>query len=185
MRVMTRPRVPALILCVLTLSACIGGGDPESSRPSADPMPAIVVATGAPIPTTTDALPVTDVAGFDRLLRAMRGTPVVANVWASWCTPCAQEAPLLRAAAAKHRDVQFLGVDVKDSRGGATTWIAEHGLNYPSVFDPPGAILTDLDGLGPPMTVFYTATGGIAARVPGLLSQDTLNAGLAKIQPAP
>src|SRR6266540_3396991 len=32
-------------------------------------------------------------------LRELRGTPVVINVWASWCIPCKHEAPLLAVSA--------------------------------------------------------------------------------------
>lgn len=183
MLVMTRRPFPlALALCVVMVGACTRSGAPgpagTSPAPSND---AIVVATGAPIPGTTDELPVTDVEGFHTLLEAMHGTPVVVNAWASWCGPCTREAPILAAAAAKHRDVQFLGVDVKDSRGSAETWIADHGLNYPSLFDPPGAILTDLGAMGAPTTVVYAADGTVAATIPGELSQQALDEALAKV----
>jgi cytochrome c biogenesis protein CcmG, thiol:disulfide interchange protein DsbE len=115
------------------------------------------------------------------LLDQMHGAPVVINVWASWCTPCRQEAPLLSAAAARHPDVQFLGVDVQDSREGAVSFIDEQRIQYPSLFDPAGAITTDLGALGPPITVFYTPDGAVAMKVPGLLSRAALDQGLAKI----
>ncbi len=46
-------------------------------------------------------------------LRAMQGTPLVINFWASWCVPCRQEAPVLAAAAQRMAGkAQFVGVDI-------------------------------------------------------------------------
>ena len=55
------------------------------------------------------------VKAFDAQLRALRGYPVVVNMWASWCDPCRRELPLLqREALARGARVAFLGVDVTD-----------------------------------------------------------------------
>src|SRR5258705_2096980 len=41
------------------------------------------------------------------------GKPVVVNFWASWCGPCADEAPILQDAARRNADrFSFVGVDV-------------------------------------------------------------------------
>ena len=80
------------------------------------------------------------------------------NVWAAWCDPCKAEAPLLHDASQTYGDrVQFLGVDILDSLDGARGFIAEHGLTYPSIFDPAGAIRDSLGMIGQPVTVFYDA----------------------------
>src|SRR3977135_3667213 len=43
------------------------------------------------------------------------GKPVVVNFWASWCGPCADEAPLLQGAARRSGDrITFVGVNVQD-----------------------------------------------------------------------
>jgi cytochrome c biogenesis protein CcmG/thiol:disulfide interchange protein DsbE len=136
------------------------------------------------LPTTVDALPTVDVAGFQQLLGQLKGTPVVVNLWANWCGPCKTEAPMLTAAAKANPDVQFLGVDLSDSRAGALDFLTKYAVPYPSVFDPTSAIKTQMGAIGQPDTYFYDANGTQVSEVIGPLTQDALDAGLAKIQPS-
>lgn len=160
--------VLAALVAVVVLSACTRGDDAQAPTPA--------------LPSTPDALPAVSVEGYNDILEQLRGIPVVVNLWASWCEPCKAETPKLVQAAADHPDVQFLGVNALDSRDGAESFIAEHAVTYPSVFDPSGAIKTDLNSNGLPMTVFYRADGTIEASVPAELSQATLDQNLAAIQ---
>src|SRR3954454_148565 len=93
--------------------------------------------TSAPTwPSPVDALPTMDPTAFHDLIAQQKGHPVLVNIWASWCGPCITEAPDLAAAHAKYGGtVRFIGVDAQDDRSGATTFIHEHQLAYPSVFD--------------------------------------------------
>ena len=161
-----------LLLVAIALTACTGtsGDDTDPSSPASVELPA-----------TPDALPATTVPQFENLLTRLEGAPVVVNVWASWCTPCEAETPKLVEASERHPDVQFLGVDTQDSREGAEEFIADHGVPYPSVFDPTGAILTSLDAAGPPITVFIRDDGTVEGTVPGELSQEALDEHLAAI----
>ena len=51
-----------------------------------------------------------DPDGGDISLKDFRGTPVLVNLWASWCAPCVKELPTLDKLAAAHRDGGQLGV---------------------------------------------------------------------------
>lgn len=172
-----RVRVVAAACAGLLLAACAGTSDPPAGTAS----PALVVTPAPLLPGTVDALPTMNVDAFHELLGQLRGTPVVVNVWASWCGPCEREAPLLSAASREHRDVQFLGVDIQDSREGAEAFIAEHGLPYPSVFDPSAAIRTDLGSIGQPVTAFYDARGTQVEKWDGEIGGDTLERYLGEI----
>lgn len=169
---MARPVRAVAAVCALALCAasCVREDSPsgDSARRSASEAAAAagaaaVNASSAPtLPTTVGALPAIDPAAYEDLLRQLRGTPAVVNIWASWCGPCREEAPALAAAARAHgRDVQFLGVDIQDARASARSFIAEFGWTYPSVYDATGAVRDALGIVGVPATVFYDRGGAI------------------------
>jgi len=174
---MVGPLVVALLS--MTLAGCRGSRTTPAVPPATN-------ATSAPgLPASVDALPPSDAAAFEALLRRLRGTPVVVNFWASWCDPCRREAAILNAAHASDGDaVQFLGVDMQDSRDGAIRFLAEHQVRYPSVFDPANAIGVPLGLFAPPMTIVYDAQGEVAATLRGEVSDEDLRAAIAKVHPA-
>ena len=168
-----------LLAIGLLAVACVGEEPPVASPGS----PAVNASSASLLPQTTAGLPEIDVDAFGRLLVQLRGTPVVVNLWAAWCEPCEVEAPLLADAARTHgTEVQFLGIDVLDSRSAAQTKIAEFGWSYPSLFDPAGAIQTELGLVGLPGTFFYAADGTLVDSSHGQLSKDVLAQGIEQIR---
>ena len=116
-------------------------------------------------------------------LRELRGHPIALNFWASWCIPCREEAPILHASAQRHRgQVVFVGVDVKDLTGDALAFARKYKVNYVSLRDGSGEETWNAYGLtGVPETYFIDAQGRIVAHVPGAVSAQTLEEGLATI----
>ncbi len=164
---------------MLSMTSSCGGSGTDLDG-SADVGPIARNATSAALlPSHVAELPTFDVQTYQQLLTQLRGTPVVVNVWAAWCGPCKAEAPLLHTASQTYGDrVQFLGVDILDSRDGARAFIAEHDLAYPSIFDPSGAIRDWLGVIGQPVTVFYDADGNLVSSWDGQLSQKALDRGI-------
>lgn len=103
------------------------------------------------------------------------GEPLVINVWASWCSPCRGEIPLL--ARAVHRGVRVLGIDERDDAHLALSFAASHHASYPSLSDPRGHLLASLHDLpqtGIPSTLVVAPDRRIVARVIGPLTPGTL-----------
>ena len=94
-------------------------------------IPSVLI--GHPAPATV--LP--GVAGLERNGKpvpgleadSFKGAVTVLNVWASWCVPCRDEAPLLLTLARDPR-VRILGINYKDSPENARRFLARYGNPY-------------------------------------------------------
>lgn len=66
------------------------------------------------------AIPSVDAASVQGELEALRGTPLLVNVWAMWCPPCVAELPDLAEAATllAARGGRLLAVNVELTNGG-------------------------------------------------------------------
>ncbi|MBI3649073.1 MAG: TlpA family protein disulfide reductase [Actinobacteria bacterium] len=176
---MTRRRSLALVVLALIVPSCSGG-----STPADTPTPAINATEAALLPVTTGALPEMDFQRFQKLLLQLRGTPVVVNIWGSWCGPCRAEAPHLASAARTYGDrVQFVGVDILDRVDAARSFMREFEIPYPSVFDPTGGIRSGLGFVGQPITIFYDANGKMVSAIPGPSQPSELLQGILRILP--
>jgi cytochrome c biogenesis protein CcmG, thiol:disulfide interchange protein DsbE len=112
-------------------------------------------------------------AGADVSLASLAGRPMVLNFWASWCGPCADEAPMLEAVWERYRPrgVLMLGLDTEDFSGDARAFIREQGTTYPSVRDS-GRSVRDAYGLtGVPETFLIDADGRVALHIAGPISR--------------
>ena len=117
-------------------------------------------------------------------LRELRGTPVVINVWASWCIPCKHEAPLLAVSARAHAGkVAFLGIDVQDFSGDARKFLKRFDTPYVSVHAGGGksGVYEDYGLTGVPETYWLDARGRIVAHYPGEISREQLENGIREV----
>ena len=107
--------------------------------------------------------------------RDLVGRAAVINVWASWCPPCREEAPVLRRAyeGADPERVAFLGVVRNDSTGSARDFVERFDLAYPQAVDD-GSFARAYRVRGLPMTFIVDAAGRLSATHFGPISESRL-----------
>jgi cytochrome c biogenesis protein CcmG, thiol:disulfide interchange protein DsbE len=114
---------------------------------------------------------------FEGVLVGLRGTPVIVNIWASWCSPCRTETPLLERTWKTHGDeVTILGVGSKDVPSNLLAFMNEFGVSYPNVFDSSGEIRARLGLRGFPTTYVFGADGKLRTTIVGGLTEQRLAA---------
>jgi cytochrome c biogenesis protein CcmG/thiol:disulfide interchange protein DsbE len=108
-------------------------------------------------------------AGKEVSLSDLRGRPVLLNVWASWCPPCAEEAPVLEAIWRDYRarGLLVLGIDIEDLSSDARAFVRSAGLTFPSLRDAGSDAKARLEVTGVPETLLVDAEGRIALRLVG------------------
>ena len=131
-----------------------------------------VTRVGKPAPTFSMTL----LNGGEFHLEDHAGRPLVINFWASWCPPCRDESPGFERVWRKYRDsgVQFVGVDIQDTREEAARYVEEFGLTFPNGRDPDGKITVEYGVIGLPVTFFIGANGLVEGRWVGAVPEDKL-----------
>src|SRR3954467_14506163 len=164
------PLVLFLALAALFLFR-LGAGDP-SKLPSA--------LIGRPVPDTPlppvaalvrDGAPVPGIAHAD-----FNGAVSLVNVWASWCVPCHDEAPLLMKLAEDKR-IRIIGINYKDQPENARRFIGRYGNPFAAVgADANGRASIDWGVYGVPETFVVGRDGHIAFKLIGPITQDNFDA---------
>lgn len=136
---------------------------PLASAPGAPPARPLQARRPAP----EFALP--SLRGGEIRLADFRGKVVLLNFFASWCAPCAVEAPDLRATSEKYRgrNVVFVGVAILDEFGEARAFLERHRLTYPAAFDQGNKIMEKYQVTGLPTSIFIDPSGMIVSRFVG------------------
>jgi len=103
-------------------------------------------------------------------LAELRGTPIVLNMWASWCVPCQQEAPTLGRAwrtEARPRGVLFLGLDQQDVISDARNFMRHYHIDYANIRDPENDVPRTYGATGVPEPCYSIAQGRFVGHSPG------------------
>lgn len=165
---MTRRTNFAAALLASLLAAVVGLGCGSSEDPAAGSAPPDYAQALAGSPPPLAALHKQEneligggTAAYEKRIAALRGYPVVANVWASWCGPCREEFSVLQELSARYgKQVAFLGINSEDGDDTASGFLAEAPVPYPSYTDPDAEIADSLGAtVGYPDTAFYDEQG--------------------------
>jgi cytochrome c biogenesis protein CcmG/thiol:disulfide interchange protein DsbE len=114
--------------------------------------------------------------GGQVVMSQLSGRPVVLNFWASWCTPCRDEAAGLERTwrAYKDRRVVFVGIDIQDSEADARFYLEEFDVTYPNGRDVDGKVTVEYGVVGLPVTFFVNMDGVIERRWVGAIPESRL-----------
>ncbi|MFM6971125.1 MAG: TlpA family protein disulfide reductase [Rhodoluna sp.] len=110
---------------------------------------------------------------------SLTGVVTVINFWYAGCAPCRAEAPDLLALATANKDVQFIGVNVRDSAATAIAFEKRFGITWPSIMDAQsGSVLLAFTKVVVPQAVPTTLVigkdGKVASRVLGRIDKSIL-----------
>jgi cytochrome c biogenesis protein CcmG/thiol:disulfide interchange protein DsbE len=114
------------------------------------------------------------VAGLDPA--AFKGAVSVVNVWASWCVPCHDEAPLLLQLAQDKR-IRLVGINYKDAADNARRFLGRYGNPFGAVgVDANGRASIEWGVYGVPETFVVGRDGAIAYKLIGPITRENIDA---------
>ena len=139
-------------------SALIGKQVPATDLP---PLEALAI-NGKPVPGLKDEM--------------LKGHVTLVNVWASWCVPCHDEAPLLDALG-KDKRFNIVGINYKDVADNARRFLNRYGNPFTAVgVDEKGRASIDWGVYGVPETFVVGRDGRIAYKLIGPITPQNLEA---------
>jgi cytochrome c biogenesis protein CcmG/thiol:disulfide interchange protein DsbE len=104
----------------------------------------------------------------------LHGQVWMLNVWASWCTPCQQEHPLV-VDIARRGLVPVYGLNYKDNGAAARQWLARLGDPYAAtVVDADGRVAIDFGVYGVPETFIIDREGLVRFKHTGPLTPEVV-----------
>jgi cytochrome c biogenesis protein CcmG/thiol:disulfide interchange protein DsbE len=148
----------------------LGAGDPSIIPSALIGLPAPQTALPPVAGLERDGVPV---PGLDPA--SFKGAVTVVNVWASWCVPCHDEAPLLMKLSQDSR-LRLVGINYKDEADNARRFLGRYG-------DPFAAAGADANGragiewgvYGVPETYVIGRDARIVYKLVGPITPDNLN----------
>lgn len=174
--------LPALlgVSLLLLLPAC--GGEDTSQEESSSTKSSAPAAQAGKV-QDVDPEPVPDLTletmkGESINLAEQDGRVLLVNFWATWCAPCREEIPDLKALHADLNSDGLTVIGVALDRDGAEVvkpYVENHKINYPIVLDGEGTTEAELGPIyGLPTTLVVNPQGQIVKRVVGILPVEEM-----------
>jgi cytochrome c biogenesis protein CcmG/thiol:disulfide interchange protein DsbE len=161
--------VAAAVLAVIVVAFIAILATRDSSNERVDDTPLL----GRLAPATAGAT--IDGGSFD--IDDHRGEWVFVNFFASWCVPCIQEHPELRAFDEAHRergDAVLVSVTYSNSAEEAREFFEERGGSWPVIDDPTNSIGVAYGVAQVPETFVVAPDGTVVARFAGEVTRDAM-----------
>ncbi len=107
----------------------------------------------------------------------LKGHPVILDFWASWCGPCAMEAPVLDRLARRYesKGLVVVGVNASDPAGVIKQYATQKGLSYPMLLDAGNDVFESYGVKSMPSLVVLDKEGKVMAYLVGVVDEASLN----------
>jgi thiol-disulfide isomerase/thioredoxin len=168
--VIDRLRVALVVGALVLVAGCSGAGNRGSTGgyvSANGQITKVAVADRKAAPTLEGE----DLDGKPITSETYAGKTIVVNVWGSWCPPCRKEAAALKLVADKYadKDVQFIGILVRDDVSSAKAFNRKIGITYPSIDDYSNhnglGFASSLPAQAIPTTWIIDSKGRVAVRI--------------------
>ncbi|GMA52272.1 hypothetical protein GCM10025857_36290 [Alicyclobacillus contaminans] len=164
----------AMICVAVALSGC---GSPAQTTMAVNEVGKGTSAEGRTAPSfDLPKLTGSGTVSLDDLLKLRQ--PLVINVFASWCGPCNDEAPVLNALSHQYRGrVTFVGVDFSQtemSQSGPERFVRDHRISYLTLVDPHGQFVDAYGVIAPPTTFIISSSGAVVVAHVGAVTRSEL-----------
>lgn len=134
-----------ICLCLLLMAGCDRGQHPRELGKAA---PAFTIHDGARTVS----------------LSQYRGKVLLLNFWASWCPPCIDEMPSLMALHRKLPKLAILAVSIDEDPKAYVNFLAQYGIDFPTVRDPSQAVMHRYGTVQIPETYLINRSGHIVRK---------------------
>ncbi|KYD08578.1 TlpA family protein disulfide reductase [Heyndrickxia sporothermodurans] len=107
-------------------------------------------------------------------LSDLKGKKTLINFFATWCTPCKTEMPLLEKFSIKHKsDLNIIAINI-DPRANVKKYVNRLGLTFPILIDERGKVNENYQVIAIPTTFLLNEKGIIINKQIGELNEDQL-----------
>ncbi len=159
------------------LSAALKGPDTITVRAGSGPVGLLSKAPAErlKIGDTAPDFRLAQLGGDPVKLSELKGKTVLVNFWATWCSPCKDEMPILQRAYLKYKNqgVVFLAVNVRDTPSdNAKSFFKTNNLTMPVLIDPTGDVPGGYRVTGYPETYLIDKNGKIGEFHIGPITTD-------------
>jgi thiol-disulfide isomerase/thioredoxin len=153
-------RIAALGVAVLVVAFGVVLALNVGSDPQADAKQSHLVGKPAP------EFDLPDLAGGRVTLADVAGKATIVNFWNTWCAPCIEEEPRLKALYEAHKDdpdFAMIGIVRRDETDDVRAYVKSNGIEWTVALDPGSVAALDFGTRGQPETYAISPSGIVAA----------------------
>lgn len=148
------------LFLIIVLLFIINGCSPSTSTNPKDTV------SGTGIGNLAPDFQLMDMEGQNVTLSNLRGSPVIMNFWASWCSPCRQEMPFLQQIYEdwNNKGVILLTINLRETPSEIMQFMQSNSLSFPVLLDADASVTQNYNVVGIPTTFFVDKDGVIQAK---------------------